>query len=166
MLHRSQVLPDPMANRVRRQGRLLHRLFCLRRRKVLAVVTFLIHELSIKYWLLEHEWQPCSVSFRCIPEAWVNDDWPDCFDGSDEEEDGAAGGKTLPQQLVCIQVRVDAWAMKYHCNVSLFTQCAGVVLSAGFVCRETSSLTNDCLEEVMGKGGACNQCVDMYLNLP
>ena len=85
---------------------------------------------------------------RCIPRSWVNDDWPDCFDGSDETAAVAgAADTTLPQQLVCIQ-------------------CAGVVLSAGFVCRESpAGLTNDCVQETMGSGGACNQCVSMYLNL-
>ena len=108
--------------------------------------------------------------FRCIPEAWVNDDWPDCFDGSDEEgETGATKDATLPQQLVCIQVRLSVdfkiFSLEDWRN-SLYFQCAGVVLSAGFICRETSELTRDCLETTMGKGGACNQCVDMYLNLP
>ena len=81
---------------------------------------------------------------RCIPESWVNDDWPDCFDGSDETNETSI----LPQQLVCVQ-------------------CAGVVLSAGFVCRESETgLTNECVHRTMGKGGACNQCVALYLNLP
>ena len=55
---------------------------------------------------------------------------------------------SLPQQLVCVQ-------------------CAGVVLSAGFMCTESEQgLTNECLQEIMGKGGACNPCIKLYLNLP
>ena len=55
------------------------------------------------------------------------------------------GGQSLPEQLVCIQ-------------------CAGVILSAGFVCRE--GLTSSCIQDVMGAKGACNNCVSYYFNLP
>ena len=92
---------------------------------------------------------------QCIPNEWRNDGWPDCLDASDEKS-GEDGGITtedgaltsLPQQLVCVQ-------------------CAGVILSAGFICRESDQgLTNSCLQETMGKGGACNPCIKLYLNLP
>ena len=78
-------------------------------------------------------------------ESWIGDGWPDCIDGSDENQ---GNKQSLPEQLVCVQ-------------------CAGVVLSAGFLCRESSfGLTNDCIEKIMGKNGACNSCVSHYLNLP
>ena len=93
--------------------------------------------------------------FQCIPNEWRNDGWPDCLDAEDENGVGANDAvvddsalTSLPQQLVCVQ-------------------CAGVVLSAGFICRESDQgLTNDCLQETMGKGGACNPCIKLYLNLP
>ena len=77
------------------------------------------------------------------------------MDATDEKEEGNnsilvdnGSVTSLPQQLVCVQ-------------------CAGVVLSAGFICRESEQgLTNDCLQETMGKGGACNSCIKLYLNLP
>ena len=82
---------------------------------------------------------------RCIPGKWVADGWPDCLDGSDENVDQS---QTLPEQLVCVQ-------------------CAGVILSAGFVCREShQGLTNDCVQDTMGRNGACNNCIQYYLNLP
>ena len=90
----------------------------------------------------------CSIDYsacdggRCIPGVWVADGWPDCLDGSDEVSE-----KNLPQQLVCIQ-------------------CAGVVLSAGFLCRESANgLTSRCVSNVMGDG-MCNNCISHYLNLP
>ena len=68
------------------------------------------------------------------------------MDGSDESNPGN-GNQSLPEQLVCIQ-------------------CAGVVLSAGFVCRESRmGLTSECLQDVMGAKGACNNCVSYYFNL-
>ena len=91
--------------------------------------------------------QDCSIDYsacdggRCIPGGWVADGWPDCLDGSDEVSE-----KNLPQQLVCIS-------------------CAGVVLTAGFLCRETSGLTSQCVSDVMGNG-VCNNCIPYYLNLP
>lgn len=89
-------------------------------------------------------YSPCDGG-RCIPESWIGDGWPDCIDGTDENQ---GNKQSLPEQLVCVQ-------------------CAGVVLSAGFLCRESSlGLTNDCIEQVMGKNGACNSCVSYYLNLP
>ena len=42
----------------------------------------------------------------------------DCEDGSDENQ---GSKQSLPEQLVCVQ-------------------CAGVVLSAGFLCRESRSI--------------------------
>ena len=74
------------------------------------------------------------------------DGWPDCLDGTDE--DFLSSEKGLPEQLVCVQ-------------------CAGVVLSAGFLCRESSEgLTNKCVQKVMGENGSCNNCISHYLNLP
>lgn len=88
------------------------------------------------------DYSPCDGN-RCIPGKWVQDGWPDCLDGSDE----SSGQKnSLPEQLVCIQ-------------------CAGVVLSAGFVCREARlGLTNQCIQDVMGAQGACNNCVSYYFD--
>ena len=53
-----------------------------------------------------------------ISDSWVEDGWPDCLDGSDENQ---GSKQSLPEQLVCVQ-------------------CAGVVLSAGFLCRESRSI--------------------------
>ena len=90
------------------------------------------------------DYSPCDGN-RCIPGKWIQDGWPDCLDGSDEATTGS--DKSLPEQLVCIQ-------------------CAGVVLSAGFVCREARlGLSNQCIQEVMGEKGACNNCVSYYFNL-
>ena len=44
-------------------------------------------------------------------------------------------------------------------------QCAGVVLSASFLCLESSSgLTRQCVESIMG-AGECNACIQELLNL-
>lgn len=104
-------------------------------------------------WPVKHCEESCFLDFspcdggRCIPGSWIADGWPDCLDGQDEHHHGS-GEHSLPEQLVCVQ-------------------CAGVVLSAGFVCRESNQgLTNKCLHETMGRNGACNDCVAYYLNLP
>lgn len=81
---------------------------------------------------------------KCVPKGWRDDGWPDCLDGSDETN---LQDQALPQQLLCVQ-------------------CAGVVLSAGFICRESDSLTDECVRHIMGSGGSCNPCVNLYLNLP
>ncbi len=76
-----------------------------------------------------------------MPGQWIADGWPDCLDGTDEKNNAT-------EQLVCVQ-------------------CAGVVLSAGFVCRQSSQgLTKECLHVTMGVNGACNNCISHYLNLP
>ncbi len=90
------------------------------------------------------DYSPCDGN-RCIPGKWVQDGWPDCLDGTDENP--KAGHKSLPEQLVCIQ-------------------CAGVILSAGFVCREARmGLTSQCIQNTLGSNGACNNCVSYYFNL-
>jgi len=81
---------------------------------------------------------------HCIPDDWVADGWPDCMDGADEA-DMAVDGKVLPFQLGCLQ-------------------CAGVVLSAGFLCRETGGLSRSCVESLLGPG-QCNVCIGEYMNL-
>jgi len=79
----------------------------------------------------------------CIPSDWVSDGWPDCMDGSDERG-MSSNGKVLPHQLGCIQ-------------------CAGTVLSAGFICQQTEGLTRSCVESVLGPG-QCNVCIEDYLD--
>ena len=45
-------------------------------------------------------------------------------------------------------------------------QCAGVVLSASFLCLESQTgLTRHCVEAVMGPG-ECNACIQEFLSLP
>ncbi|XP_023346509.1 uncharacterized protein LOC111715424 [Eurytemora carolleeae] len=80
----------------------------------------------------------------CIPQDWIEDGWPDCMDGADESN-LAVDGKVLPFQLGCIH-------------------CAGVVLSAGFLCRESGGLTRSCVEGILGPG-ECNVCIGEYMNL-
>jgi len=82
---------------------------------------------------------------HCIPHDWVADGWPDCMDGADENN-MAMDGKVLPYQLGCVH-------------------CAGVVLSAGFLCREAGGLSRSCVENIMGPG-ECNVCIEEYMNLP
>lgn len=82
---------------------------------------------------------------HCIPHDWVADGWPDCMDGADEAN-MAVDGKVLPYQLGCVH-------------------CAGVVLSAGFLCREAGGLTRSCVESILGPG-QCNVCIGEYMNLP
>jgi len=82
---------------------------------------------------------------RCVPHDWVNDGWPDCLDGADEDAFNL-GEKVLPFQLGCVH-------------------CAGVILSAGFLCIESNGgLTRNCVEQVMGPG-QCNVCIGEYMNL-
>jgi len=82
---------------------------------------------------------------RCIPHDWVSDGWPDCMDGADEAS-LAVDGKVMPYQLGCVQ-------------------CAGVVLSASFLCLESQSgLTRQCVESLMGPG-ECNVCIEEFLSL-
>ena len=82
---------------------------------------------------------------RCIPHDWVSDGWPDCMDGADEAS-LSVEGKVLPYQLGCVQ-------------------CAGVVLSASFLCLESShGLTRQCVEAMMGPG-ECNVCIQEFLDL-
>ena len=83
---------------------------------------------------------------RCIPHDWVSDGWPDCMDGGDEAS-LSVDGKVMPYQLGCVQ-------------------CAGVVLSASFLCLESSQgLTRQCVEGMMGPG-ECNVCIQEFLHLP
>jgi len=82
----------------------------------------------------------------CIPHDWVSDGWPDCMDGADEAT-LSVDGNVMPYQLGCVQ-------------------CAGVVLSASFLCLESSSgLTRQCVESIMG-AGECNTCIQEFLSLP
>jgi len=83
---------------------------------------------------------------RCIPHDWVSDGWPDCMDGADEAT-LSVDGKVMTYQLGCVQ-------------------CAGVVLSASFLCLESQTgLTRQCVEAVMGPG-ECNACIQEFLSLP
>ena len=68
------------------------------------------------------------------------------MDGADEAS-LSVEGHVMPYQLGCVQ-------------------CAGVVLSASFLCLESSSgLTRQCVESIMG-AGECNACIQEFLNLP
>merc|ERR1719348_2609467 len=86
---------------------------------------------------------------RCIPHDWVSDGWPDCMDGADEATLNI-DGKVMPYQLGCVH-------------------CAGVVLSAAFLCIESSStssgLTRNCVENILGPG-QCNLCIQEFMDLP
>jgi len=86
---------------------------------------------------------------HCIPHDWVSDGWPDCMDGADEAT-LTVDGKVMPYQLGCVH-------------------CAGVVLSAAFLCLESSShsggLTRNCVENILGPG-QCNVCIQEFMDLP
>merc|ERR1712013_292068 len=86
---------------------------------------------------------------RCIPHDWVSDGWPDCMDGADEATLNIEG-KVMPYQLGCVH-------------------CAGVVLSAAFLCIESSSvssgLTRNSVENILGPG-QCNVCIQEFMDLP
>ena len=70
----------------------------------------------------------------------------------------------------CIEYRV-CWESDGNCTnkdafLQVCVQCAGVVLSAGFMCRESAQgLTLQCVNDVMGLDGACNACINQYLNI-
>ena len=100
--------------------------------------------LSTLYQGFSHD--SCRCDGRCIPHDWVSDGWPDCMDGADEAS-LSVEGKVLPYQLGCVQ-------------------CAGVVLSASFLCLESSQgLSRQCVEGMMGPG-ECNVCIQEFLQLP
>lgn len=85
----------------------------------------------------------CSVDFRtcdgrCIPSTYVNDGWPDCLDGSDEDN------AQMPFVLQCVE-------------------CSGVVLSAVQLCQLSGQgLSRECVDEMMGQGD-CNVCIKEFM---
>merc|ERR1719192_468898 len=69
------------------------------------------------------------------------------FIAGDKKECGSEPGKELPYQLGCVQ-------------------CAGVVLSASFLCLESpGGLSQHCVQGLLGPG-QCNACIQEFLSLP
>ena len=77
----------------------------------------------------------------------------------------SVGGRVMARQLGCVQVMIMRVMMIVIMMMMPRLQCAGVVLSASFLCLESEAgLSRACVEAVMG-AGECNVCIQEFLSL-